>query len=367
GNHSFSGIGHSYKCNLSLNKPLASNYNTMEELLDNYYIYKKVRTSKNKDFNVQFGETTEKTVFVAPDDYSYSYYFAGNPLDNWVEFGGYYWRIIRVNGDGSIRMIYQGRTQDENGNKLEPQTTGEETQIGKSAFNSIRSDNKYVGFQYEQGEIHGLYNSNNPNTGVSTIYTYLNDWYENISTLTAKDKAKIDQDAAFCGDRTVYSDRNGNAATTTSGIGKTLTYYGSYVRLFPSGSVPTSSSTAVKPTLKCADNSDLYTYSEANSGNKKLKNPVGLISADEAAYTGMVRLQGARPEVMNYLYTNTSYWTLSPSDFTASIAVLMIIHTYGGISYGGSDVERGVRPVINLRSDVEFTGDGTMSNPFKVI
>ena len=37
-----------------------------------------------------------------------TYYFAGNPADNWVQFGGFYWRIIRINEDGSIRMIYQG-------------------------------------------------------------------------------------------------------------------------------------------------------------------------------------------------------------------------------------------------------------------
>ena len=41
-----------------------------------------------------------------------SYYYTGNP-DNWVSFVGFYWRIIRINGDGTIRVIYQGVADSE--------------------------------------------------------------------------------------------------------------------------------------------------------------------------------------------------------------------------------------------------------------
>ena len=70
-----------------------------------------------------------------------SYYYTGNP-DNWVSFAGFYWRIIRINGDGSIRMIYQGVADSptpDAGNM-----TGEGTQIGTGQFNSSDDNNMYV-------------------------------------------------------------------------------------------------------------------------------------------------------------------------------------------------------------------------------
>ena len=67
-----------------------------------------------------------------------TYYYTGNP-NNWVQFAGFYWRIIRINGDGTIRMIYQGTSANE---------TGTGTQIGIKAFNSLSNNNMYVGLKY---------------------------------------------------------------------------------------------------------------------------------------------------------------------------------------------------------------------------
>ncbi|MCM1052606.1 MAG: hypothetical protein NC483_01325 [Ruminococcus sp.] len=340
---------------------------TMEELLANYYTNKRVRTSENKDFNVPFEETTTKTVFSAPDDDGTSYYFAGNPTDNWVEFGEYYWRIIRVNGNGSIRMIYQGRTKDENGNKLEPQATGEETQIGKSTFNEEDDDNAYAGYFYEQNQVHGLKNT-------STIYTAMNIWFASSNIKQGSTYFdKIDLNVGF------YSDRMPstiNIPTTTNpyntgngsgGIGTTTTYYGAYLRLRPSGSNPTASSTTVTPTLNYSNKFDLYTFELASQGNKVLENPVGMITADEAAYAGMV--YGVSSST-NYLDTYSHYWTLSPCWYRSSdYARVFLIHSDGYLSgnINGVHSEYGMRPVINLRSDVKLTGLGTSSNPYKVV
>ncbi|MCM1052535.1 MAG: hypothetical protein NC483_00970 [Ruminococcus sp.] len=150
GNHVFSGISKSSKCILYLDKTndncgiackyILSNINNINIRRKDYLPFNEVVTSENAP--------TEKTVYKAYDDDGTSYYFAGNPTDNWVEFGEYYWRIIRINGNGSIRLIYHGRTQDENGSKLEAQATGTETQIGESTFNNQKDDNAYVGFMY---------------------------------------------------------------------------------------------------------------------------------------------------------------------------------------------------------------------------
>ena len=67
------------------------------------------------DFSTILGDTTTGTIYKSLDETQYDddgevYYFAGNPTDNWVYFAGFYWRIIRINGDGSIRLIYNGTT-----------------------------------------------------------------------------------------------------------------------------------------------------------------------------------------------------------------------------------------------------------------
>ncbi|MCM1052399.1 MAG: hypothetical protein NC483_00255, partial [Ruminococcus sp.] len=164
-----------------------------------------------------------------------------------------------------------------------PQATGEGTQIGTSKFNEQNNDNKYVGYFYEQDQVHG---TKEP----STIYTYLNNWFESSGLKSEQYFNKIDTNAGFCGDRTSYLDVNGE--NKGGGTGTTDTYYGSYVRLAPGGVPAVTASTALKvmPTYNCSvtgKNGDLYTYSRANQGNKKLDNPVGLITADEVAYGGL--------------------------------------------------------------------------------
>ncbi|MCM1053782.1 MAG: hypothetical protein NC483_07415 [Ruminococcus sp.] len=309
------------------------------------------RNTELKSFNVPYGETNSD-IYEAEDDEGTSYYFAGNPTNNWVEFGGYYWRIIRVNGNGSIRIIYQG---------TEPNIVGEGTQIGTSSFNSIYDNNAYVGYFYEQDQVHGLKEP-------STIYTYLNNWFESTRLKSEQYFNKIDTNAGFCGDRTPSSTNapavsNGlNTGDSLGGTGTTETYYGAYLRLAPGGIAVTKDTTTVTPTLICSNSNDLYTYSGASQGNKKLANPVGLIRADEAAYGGLVY---STSSIGNYLDTDSHYWAMSPSDYPSADAFL--VYSNGHLGSNNVINNYGIRPVINLRFDVKFTGDGTQSNPYKVV
>ncbi|MCM1053515.1 MAG: hypothetical protein NC483_06045 [Ruminococcus sp.] len=352
GNHVIKGTSKGSKCIIYFEKN-SDTGKTMSELLNTHYKYKSTRTSENKDFNVPYEETTYGIIFEALDDNGTTYYFAGNPLDNWVEFGEYYWRIIRVNGDGSIRLIYQGRTQDEKGNKLEPQTTGNETQIGKSQFNSARSDNMYVGYFYTSGIQRGLGTA-------SIVYTTLNNWFasSNIKQESAYFD-KIDQNAGFCGDRSAGTNSG------SVGTGTTTTYYNTYYRLRPDRtSIPTSTSTAVTPVLTCADSSDLYTYKNANQGNKVLDNPVGMLTIDEVAYAGKVFATSSKS---NYLDTDNDYWTISPSYYNAYGADIFCMRSNNVLDDNYANQNFGIRPVINLKSSTTFTGSGTQSNPYKVV
>ena len=128
-------------------------------------------------------------------------YFRGNVDNNWVVFGKdgskyIWWRIIRNNSNGSLRMIYAGLSSSKTS---APATTGEGTQIGISKFNSSANDNKYVGFKYTSGEVHG----NGTNSTIlgeknSADKTTLYGWYN--ATLKNNYSSNIDIEAGFCND-----------------------------------------------------------------------------------------------------------------------------------------------------------------------
>ena len=162
----------------------------------------------NKDgtVNVTDMEDTESLVCSAPDDYGTSYYFRGNVENNWVKFAGYYWRILRINGDGSIRMIYAGDASviDALDNKEEVLKNGYDdgstdyTQIGVSTFNSSRNDNAYVGYMYGTASS-STYNETHANMNNSKIKTTVDEWYE--SHIKDTDYEGYISDTLFCNDR----------------------------------------------------------------------------------------------------------------------------------------------------------------------
>ena len=278
-----------------------------------------------------------------------TYYYVGdaNEVNNWVQFAGFYWRIIRINGDGSIRMIYQGVADSptpDDGNM-----NGEGTQIGRSAFNTMISNNMYVGFKY--GSDSSDYATTHANINNSTILgaddsddtTTLNGWYRANLLEYAK---YIDGNAGFCGDRRVSSGTGGGTSTTN---------YQPYTRI-----------SSNSPSLSCNTN-DIYTTSGSSTGNKDLTQPIGLISADEAMLGGIPNWNSNN--INNYLYTGQNYWTMSPSSYRSSFgAYVHLVYDYGSLDGNYvSWVYCGVRPVINIRADVELTGTGSQNDPFIVV
>ena len=375
-------------------------------------------------------------LYAALDDEGTSYYYRGNVLNNYVSYGGYIWRIIRRNGDGSIRMIYSGTS---------PSATGSATSIGNSAFNSKYSDPTYVGYKYHENfSLHETENSttsyNNFQENVNYYFgegyafdeasktfhltgnTIQGRWsevnqqaissypytcfstsstgtcnvvfqvtaYQNAYTATVKPisyssvdynsilqnttdspiKEKIDtwyeenllsktdenghawseylSDEVFCNDRSLYSG-SGYLLSPTS-------YFYPYRRV---ASLKT-------PSLSCSQASDRFTV-DSSKGNGELDYPIGLITIDEASMAGGVY------NVVNtryYLYTGQSYWTLSPYVFNSWIAHAYVwLVSSSGTLYPWDSVAigYGVRPVINLRADIEITsGDGSASYSFSV-
>ena len=87
-------------------------------------------------------DTSAVGMYSDEDNDGKTYYYRGSVAGNYVKFAGYYWRVIRVNGDGTVRMIYDGTTPHANGE------SSSNRQIGTSTFNSYINDNTYVGYMY---------------------------------------------------------------------------------------------------------------------------------------------------------------------------------------------------------------------------
>ena len=294
------------------------------------------------DFSTTVENTTTGTIYKSLDESQYDddgevYYFAGAPTDNYVKFAGYYWRIIRINGDGSIRIIYDGTSAHGNGE------SSTDRQIGTSAFNLENYNrSEYVGYMYTEGEQHG-------NTTDSTIKGVLDDWYNNNLKSYAD---KISTEAGFCGDREPSTDES--TSNGQGGTGTTVTYYGGYIRLI----------TNKKPNLKCKNDVDLYTVSGSSKGNEALSNPIGLITADEAAMAGAVYKE---VNEYFYLFSGLVSWTFTPANsFSTGNALEFRMGTDGLLGNSGVGYVGGIRPVINLASDVELTGSGTSNDPYVV-
>ena len=308
--------------------------------IQNQYLVKEYLLSKyqtilaRNDFNVALTENTTGIIYQGEDNDGQTYYFAGNPTDNWVKFAGFYWRIIRINGDGTLRLIYNGINAD---------ATGDNTSIKLGSFNNDRTNNMYVGYKYTNNEIHGL-------NYESTILIALNEWYQtNLQSYSAY----IDINAGFCGDREPST--NNTISNGSGGTGTTNTYYASYIRLVANKN----------PTYKCKSN-DLYTTSKSNKRNKSLSNPIGLISADEVAYAG-----GSSSISNNnyFLFSKGSYWTMSPYFFYNNGAYVFYVDWYTGklAYFSVSSSAVGIRPVINLASDVTIkSGNGTSKTPYEI-
>ena len=370
--------------------------------------------------------TTDEGLFMAEDDEGESYYYRGAVKNNYVSFAGFIWRIIRRNGDGSIRMIYSGKSTSD---------TGAAVTIGNSQFNSKFWDPTYVGYKYNEdfslhenngttgydwftnttkynfgtgytfdtstkkftltGDIKQLtWNDNHEEIVNNQLYSCLNTncnvvykvtgykdtttmivqpiSYSSNSLLTAQtnktdSSIKIKLDNWYKTNMTSYTSKLADETfcsdrSITSGSGYLTTPTTIY------GSYNRLQDNK-KPSLKCSGDNDKFKMSNASA---KLNYPVALITADEVALAGGKAYYngGYSPNSNYYLYNGNYYWTLSPSFFISdnSFASVWYVLPSGSLdSWKYVTDSIGVRPVINLRADTLITkGDGSALSPFVV-
>ena len=292
------------------------------------------------DFSKVLTDNNTNTLYTGVEDSKTVYYFAGNATDNWVKFGknasnqDLYWRIIRTNSDGSVRLLYHGTS-----------TTTTDAYIGTSAFNSSYDNIAYVSYMY--GSL-GSISSARENTNNSTIKTTIDNWY--ISNLEAKGYTKyLSTTAVYCNDRSISSDSINFGAFTRLGTNKT-------------------------PSYDCAATEDKFTV-DTSTGNGKLTYPIALMTADEVSFAG--GLYGANtPTWYYYNSVNDSstgskfWWLLSPLDSSTSGSSMFIVRgssNPGRLNYNYVNSNNGVRPALSLKSCVKYSsGDGSANEPYTI-
>ena len=251
-----------------------------------------------------------------------------------------YWRIIRTNADGSIKLLYAGTSPDT-----------DKAYVGASAFNTTYNDPMYVGYKYGTT---GSLENNRLNTNNSTIKTYVDNWYKN--NLTAYTKY-LSNDAVYCNDRNLAS---GQTYSTTKSFN-----YAPYERI----------RTNKQPTYNCANMSDAFSV---NNTSAKLDYPVGLMSIDELSYAGGESYTTLTAPYAWY-YTNANgessygsapFWALSPNYWNGSYSGVWGVNGSGDPGFLGNDrvvYSMAVRPSVSLSScNLISRGDGSANNPYTV-
>ena len=284
-----------------------NNYVQFGEYTDDYYVYRVTDNWGTYDYvtldSCQYDDSScSETNRVLK-------YSAGTPM---------YWRIVRVNGDGSLRLIYNGTSTS---------ATYLDLMIGVGAYNFDNSDPKYTGYTYDR----------NTNEIDSNAKKDIDTWYKNALSETAYDK--MITKGRFCSDSSGYN---------YDGKG----YFASYDRL---AQAYNNFAKANSPTLKCPTTTENY------GGSYRLK--AGLITADELAFSGF-NYQTYNSN-SSYLANDWYFFSMTPNSFYKSAFV------WNGdtgiyeirIEYG----DLGLRPVINVMPDNGFaSGDGTVSNPYVI-
>ena len=300
-----SGFSHN---TLELKNNITNEYedNFLQSLIfNNYEGMSNIKVVNNEIFK-NINNEEENNLYKTLDDQGFSYYLRGTPLNNNIVFANMLWKIIRINGDGSIRLIYNKTCVDELCNEL----IEDETNV--SLFNENYNDKKYVSYKEEDN---------------SNIKTHLDLWYKEY----IEDK-EYDN----------YLTKTSLCIDTSSEDNIT---YGTKTRL----------ETNKTPNLRCKDSEDKSYI---------IKENVGLLSADEASLAG---LKFNTPNNNNYLKTDYSWWTLSPYSFDENIAYVMYISNEGTLFKTKVNNVHNLRPVISLKNSVKVTGLGTEEDPYKLV
>lgn len=298
------------------------------------------------------------------------YYYRGAVTNNYVQFAGYCWRIIRTTENGGIKLLYHNIA---NGNKCNNEPNAP---IKNVVFNNeVKSNNTDVGYMFGTPTSvshygYNFYDSTHANNTATLAKRTLESWYENnIANKPLTTTSKI-INTIYCNDRSLGAE--GTVASISYGeygFSTFPTLYGSTRRNATNGAYGTTfTSEQAMPTFKCMQINDQFTLSEslggaAHYGNNDLSYPVGFLTLDEIVYAGG-----------GYNLTNTSYylqkytgWTMTPMRFAAGNAHMFTLGASGKVETKAinTTTSDNIVPVIAISSDIlVINGSGTSTDPY---
>ena len=258
-----------------------------------------------------------------------SYYYKGNPTNNYVSFGidssnnPLIWRIVRINGNGSVRIILNTAASSI-----------------KESFNYRFDDERYVGYTYDNKDVLGnnysctknspcisQYDSttndfsNNIVGDNSNIKEKLENWYKaNLATLDEKIEENI-----YCNDTSISSESD----STIHFSATDRTFY----------------------SFDCND-------TEKNYGGLYILK-IGLMTYDEYRLS----INGTQ----TYMSSIGSSYFMTPHSYENNKANIAGKSSDSGEKEYTTDESAYYYPVINLKSGIKvISGDGTVDNPYIV-
>ncbi len=333
--------------------------------------------------------SNEAVMSLTPDDYGISYYFRGNVQNNFVSFAGMCWRIVRITGDGSIKLAlydYSSASCTNTGDDLAFARYDGTTY--KTTFNNKYDDNAYIGFMYGTPNS-SSYAATHANTNKSRILQNLETWY-NAKLTSYTDKLA---DTIWCNDKSTvknvtlnsYKAKNGELSKNSrvlKGLGyqKEITAYGAGVRTagFDQGYLYIY---GTGPSLICPNDNDggklsKFTVEDTTYGNGNLDYKIGLLTIDEMTFAGLTPFSIFENNgydgnsVTSYLRSNATsdfYWSLSPNVFSGGVAGAWLAYVAGSLAGGYVGYSGALRPVVSLKSATTISeGNGTSSSPFVI-
>ena len=336
------------KCNVTFNKKI-----TFAEIILAKNEVKAPITTPGKEESAK----TEALLASTEDDYGTSYYFRGSVTNNYVEFANKCWRIVRIGGNGAVKLILHNDNTSKATNPCDSSNNSTSAAFARysgaeytSMFNPQSSDNTYVGFMYGTTGATD-YASTHANTNKSTILTNLETWYNN----NLKTYESVIDDTVWCNDKTNITDTTYNpwdwSGVNGLGYAENATYYGATQRLVSADGVAGGPG----PSLKC------------NGELSKINSKVGLITADEIAFAGNKYGYYKYSTYLQENATDIDWWTMSPVASRSLSVVVWAMRDSGSLITNFVYQTCGVRPSIALISSTTISGgSGTSEDPYVV-
>ena len=323
-------------------------------------VYKQLTSNKN---------TTEALLASTTDDYGTSYYFRGNVKNNYVQFANKCWRIVRIVGDGSVKLVLHNDNTSKVANPCSSVNNSASAAFANydgtnhtTRFNSKTNDNTYVGFMYGNKGAND-YASAHANTNKSLILTNLETWYKNN---LASYENKL-ADTIWCNDKSVFTNfSNGTTFGTGLGYGTNDTGYGAYDRVYGGDSGKHASPTLVCPNDNSGGKLSKFTVNDRTNGNGNLDYKIGLLTADELMFAGYKVTTHNSATYLQENTGNSDWWSLSPRYYYRYETSIWVI-TSSVLDLGLVLDHDELRPAIVLVSTTKtLGGSGTSEDPYVV-